>query len=473
MLTWCAALLAQLYYINADPLPNISQSVGTYVDEGLNTCQARNFVNYGKWGFTECDNLVKSPLYNAYLVSVFKVFGTTRTVARLGILVPSALILFLVILLFNKPVLGIGLVLTYQLQVHIFQYQHLAMVESLVNALALFLVYLIWRSCTSKPKQPSYFFIFSVLFSFLLFLMKVQYAYLLALPFLVGFFNIVFLRERRTFWIKITLVGGGFLAVLMLLFYTFWVVPNQEFIEMLRVQQGSNRFAELQYAFITLKENGSLLLWKNHLLFFQLAFVFTLVSLPFSLRGATNAYKVLLLVSSAWLLLELHKVFILWLPTRYALSLLTAQAWFMVLVFSQLLKNKAKIIGGLSLAVILLIGGVHVTDLYQFSKKATWQSQTIINDVAEIDFKGRKAIGVWSTALVWNNSAYLLPVWKGFLNDTINLLDTHNPRILMGHELDISAQGIFPAEALQLYSKSKVVKTYPYEPFEIKVFQFP
>ncbi len=473
MLLWCLALLAQFYYVNADPLPNISQSVGTYVDEGLNTCQARNYVNHGKWGFTECDNLAKSPLYNAYLATVFHIFGTTRTVARLAILLPAYLLILLLIGLMRKPLFGIAFMLICALQMHVFQYQHLALVESLVNASTLVLVYFLWKSCISNSKQSAYFFIFSVLFAFLLFLFKVQYAYLLALPFMVCFFQILVLRKSRVFWIKTILSGAGVLVILLLLFYNFWILPHKEFIEMLRVQQGSNRFAELQYAFITFKENGKLLLWKKHLIFFQLAFVLALLMIPFALRGAKKTFKILVLVSAAWLLLELHKVFILWLPTRYALSLLAAQGWFTALVLSRLLQVKRKMLGGLALATILLLGGINMFDFYSFFKKATWQSQTIIDDVAAIDFKGRKAIGVWSTALVWNETAYLLPVWKEFLNDALNPLETYNPKILMGHQPDISAEGVFPAKALQLESAATSVKKYPYQEFEITVFKFP
>jgi hypothetical protein len=465
-----AALSTQLYLLNSDPVPNISQSVGAYVDEGLNTCQARNYVNFGRWGFEECDNLVKSPLYNGYLAAVFKTFGATRTVARLSILVPSFLFLILIVFLLEQPLFGILLVLFQSLQLHLFQYQHLALVESLANACIPLILFMLLKTAEANTRRRITLFTMACGLTFSMVFLKVQYAYLLPLPILFGLGALFMQRANRGSWFKTLLIGFLVYIVLGFSFYGLWVLPHQEFIEMLRLQQGSDRFPEIQYAWNTFLENGQLLLWKDGLLVFQLAFLISLFGLAFTFRGFSTQQMVLIILSALWLLLELHKAFILWLPTRYALSLLAAQAWFMALVYVNLFGSERKLMKIGSLIVCLLLGGTHLLKLFEVGKNAQWKAQTIIERTAAQDFQGQKAIGVWSTTLVWNETVYLLPVWKDFLNDVEDPVKAYKPALLIGHQPDFSEKGVFPKEKLALSKRSRKVYKHTYGPFEIELF---
>jgi len=67
-------LVAHLPFLDADPDINISYSRGPFTDEGLNTIQIRNLVNHGELNIEECDNLLKTPLFNFSLLIPFTIF---------------------------------------------------------------------------------------------------------------------------------------------------------------------------------------------------------------------------------------------------------------------------------------------------------------------------------------------------------------------------------------------------------------
>ena len=50
-------------FLLADPDIDISSSRDANTDEGLNTCQIRNFVNHNDLTLQKSDNFVKTPLF--------------------------------------------------------------------------------------------------------------------------------------------------------------------------------------------------------------------------------------------------------------------------------------------------------------------------------------------------------------------------------------------------------------------------
>ncbi|MBS1659148.1 MAG: hypothetical protein JST18_13760, partial [Bacteroidetes bacterium] len=60
-------ILLHFPFLHADPDYFISIGRDAFTDEGLNTSQLRNYINHGYLSFDECDNLIKSPLFNLLL----------------------------------------------------------------------------------------------------------------------------------------------------------------------------------------------------------------------------------------------------------------------------------------------------------------------------------------------------------------------------------------------------------------------
>jgi len=87
--------ILHLPFLHADPDYNLSIGRDAFTDEGLNTSQLRNYINHGYLSFDECDNLVKTPLFNLVLFLPLKIFATHLMVARLTILLLLILSLLL------------------------------------------------------------------------------------------------------------------------------------------------------------------------------------------------------------------------------------------------------------------------------------------------------------------------------------------------------------------------------------------
>lgn len=89
-------VILQIPFLKADPFVSLSQnSRDAFTDEGLNTSQIRNWVNWGDLNVWECDNLIKTPLFNALLAVSFKIFGNYWLTGRLTVLLCAAMFLFI------------------------------------------------------------------------------------------------------------------------------------------------------------------------------------------------------------------------------------------------------------------------------------------------------------------------------------------------------------------------------------------
>src|SRR4029078_7292880 len=88
-------LLLHFLVLHSDPDYNLSIGRDAFTDEGLNTSQLRNYINHGYLSFDECDNLVKTPLFNLILFPSLKFFGTHLIVARVTILLLLVFVLLI------------------------------------------------------------------------------------------------------------------------------------------------------------------------------------------------------------------------------------------------------------------------------------------------------------------------------------------------------------------------------------------
>jgi len=146
-------LVAHLPFLDADPDINISYSRGPFTDEGLNTIQIRNLVNHGELNIEECDNLLKTPLFNFSLLIPFTIFGTSLVAGRLFIL------LFLIVILgltskqkyFRGIVMVFGLITL--LEYHVFQFSHFVLAEMMAVTLTIF--YLLFKSLRRSQRKKS------------------------------------------------------------------------------------------------------------------------------------------------------------------------------------------------------------------------------------------------------------------------------------------------------------------------------
>src|SRR5438552_358421 len=116
--------LLHLPFLNADPDYFLSDSRDAFTDEGLNTSQLRNYINHNYLDLSECDNLVKTPLFNLLLYLPLKLFGTHLFIARLTILLLLIASLIFISCQEYFSRLTILLIATTLIQYYVFQYSH-------------------------------------------------------------------------------------------------------------------------------------------------------------------------------------------------------------------------------------------------------------------------------------------------------------------------------------------------------------
>lgn len=101
-----AFFIFQLAYIHADTPYFLTDDAGAYCDEGYKTNDARNLVLFGNAKWSENDEyrgwLKKSPITVYYNWLLFKLFGVSLAVARLGNLLFALGSLFLFYLILHK-----------------------------------------------------------------------------------------------------------------------------------------------------------------------------------------------------------------------------------------------------------------------------------------------------------------------------------------------------------------------------------
>ena len=126
----------QFIYIHADTPYFLTDDAGAYCDEGYKTNDARNLVLFGNTKWSENDQyrgwLKGSPITVYYNYLLFKLFGVSLTIARLGNLLFALGSLFLFYLILKKSydhqTALLGLILCAVNQVFFF-YSRLALLE--------------------------------------------------------------------------------------------------------------------------------------------------------------------------------------------------------------------------------------------------------------------------------------------------------------------------------------------------------
>jgi len=138
----------QLIYINADTPIFLADNSGVYCDEGYKTLDARNLVLFGKTHWTEMDEyrgwIKGSPITVYFNFLLFKLFGVSLGVARLGNLLFAlgSLLLFYLILkkIYDQQSAFWGVILCAVNQIYFF-YSRLALLEFKMMFFILFGIY--------------------------------------------------------------------------------------------------------------------------------------------------------------------------------------------------------------------------------------------------------------------------------------------------------------------------------------------
>lgn len=415
---------SHLFFLQADADLNASPgSRGAWTDEGFYTGQIRTYINHQQFNIIECDAFLKTPLLSAYLYTPFKLFDTHLITARLALLclITAILITLLITIpVFRQvfPALSCSTLLLFP--VH--QYTHLSLAElnSILFLLASGCVFI--NYCSTKKYS---LLIYCHLLLFISILFKVQFIYTLAIPSL-GILMQQGLKAGKSLAYSLlysSIIAGVLIAIGFIFF-------KHEYALILKQQAGQPTYNGISYALID--RNTTRYFFNDEYRFLSYCFfgLLLFISWEYTKKTINNSLRYLLLFSFCWILIEFHKLPMVYLPMRYMVSFYFAIGLFISGACIHLLLKKQWLWKGIALAILAVLLIKNVQSYYQSYERRAYTLKNANAYLAAHDLANTKVIGPWSNALTWESKSISFPIWNDFLT-TDNPIGSFEPRIII------------------------------------------
>lgn len=468
--------VSHLPFIGADPDRNMTFGRGPFTDEGLNTIQIRNWVNHGDLNLNECDNLLKTPLLGFPLAVTYKIFGVNHIVSRLHVLVLLFLSLFLIGLDEKNRFIIIIFSLITLLQYQVFQSSHFSMSEMLSVAAVLLSIHFLVRSSDMDyiQKKRDRFAVLSGVFLSLSYFIKIQFIYLVLLLPIV----LVIRWLTTNYYIRRVIIRQGFaitstLLIFLLTYLLAWYLPNKEIYDfMIAHQSGELTFSGKIWEHVRFNLDYHFLKgWFQWFVYIFLAMV--VVGLAMLKHVKSKRYPVLFFSSLVWFLLELHKLTMVYLPTRYQISLFVSMGLLMSVVSGEILawpavRSKTFVS---SLTIILLFT---MTAINGYNYIDTFRHRTfVIRDANEYLARSLQpndvVLGAWAPSLTWDSKSKALPVWNNFLNYKDPIIN-FRPKAVIAETDEQDSEQAYTSQGINLQDLADSTKTVKIGQWKVKIY---
>ena len=472
--------LSHLPFLSADPDSNISFSRGPFTDEGLNTIQVRNLINHGYLSLEECDNLLKTPLFGTLVGLPMSVFGTRLWISRLTVLVFLTLTLLLLSRsgVFSRLLLLAVPVLFFKYQV--FHFSHFSLAEASAIAAILAGIYFLYRAYTPFRSEKQYIrntLLAGALLS-LAWYFKIQFIYILALGPLVAVERAFFARKLspRIRWLN-GLILSGTTVMFLLAYLLAWYLPNKEIYDhMMAYQSGTFSLGPKTWEYIRFNTTHYMLTEVNRV--FSATFLVSLaLGIFFLTRKSSSHFPVLFSATLIWFLLEFHKLTMVYLPTRYQVSLFAAMGMLIAVVLLELFQGESLSRTGpwkpaMRSAVAIWVSVFFFLNMLDYAaalENRTYSLREANRYLASTLEKEDKAIGAWAPSLTWDAGCISFPVWGGFLNDE-EPIERFRPTAVISEPDEQDSEQAYKKQGIDLAAVSDSVKTFRIGSWKVSVF---
>ena len=175
-----------------------------------------------------------------------------------------------------------------------------------------------------------------------------------------------------------------------------------------------------------------------------------------------------MLFSLIWIVLELHKIPMTYLPNRYLLSLYVAAGLFISATFSVLFSSgKSMKIAISILSVLVLI--FNLSGIIQSFRSRTYDIRTVNHYLKCCSYKPGIALGSWATAVSWETDLKTMPVWNNYFNskDPINTL---NPELIIVEENEAETDRAFISNGISLSQQSDSSRVFRIWRYPVRVY---
>jgi hypothetical protein len=421
-------LIWQIPFLRCDPDTQVDvHTRGAWTDEGLYSGTARNFLNTGTIDPYENSLYTRGPLFTFVQIPVFFIFGQSLWVARSMVLLFIALALFMFLKKKSTRFTGVLLISIGFTQFHLFHFSHYAMAEMMGTAAILISLLFILDS-ENQEKTQRFRNLRLVLASFMLFVayaLKIQFlyiAFLLPVYFLISMLAHLRSRSdearelRKKFGLSVLITAGW-----MVLYGLLWYLPNYNFYNYVMSREVEGRFMGTMAGLLsTMRFNFDQLLFVPYLqpllVTGALAMVAGMAWLLISPGRWHKADRVLFLLGFLWMLEEIHKTSMTYMPHRYMVPAYTATALMVASVLAVFFRQGRPH----AFAVVIFVAILAAWQL-QYTREAylrrTNDLETVNQYMKQYHWEGKTITGAWGPSASWGTHARVFPVWHGFLND--------------------------------------------------------
>ncbi|MBK6344888.1 MAG: hypothetical protein IPF68_02945 [Bacteroidales bacterium] len=458
--------LAHLPFLNADPDSLLSLNTrGAWTDEGLYTAQLRDFINHGNFDLYNNNGFIITPVLQFILFPFYYIFGTDIVVGRAVALLFTIGVLCVLSASNQLRLPALFYLLLVALQFHYFQFCHYSMGEMFaINMLLLSLFTLAkFEEYISRPKKLRWLLL-TVFFSFLAYGIKVQFAYVAILvpaTVLIKAWSVPRIHKNiRNEYYKAFGISLLFTFTLALVYLVVWYLPNQDFYNYIMNYETSERFKNtIPGLFQVYRFNFRHIIWVPELRPLVLITLFVLLGLAASkLANFRNrSIPLALIFGLIWLLVEQHKIAMIYLPTRYFLSLIAAAGLVVSLSLGFLAKRYASAVK-LILPVVFIIAFWNLIIVYQTWQRRTYDIQSVQTylEKSSLD-KNLPVLGIWAYTLAAESKAPTIGIRHNYLNDKDPIL-TYKPQLVITEFNQAESDSAWARQGIDLAAASDSVR---------------
>ena len=468
--------LSHLPFIGADPDRNMAVGRGPFTDEGLNTSQVRNWVNQGELSLDECDNLLKTPLLGFPLAVTYKIFGISHEVSRLHVLVLVFLALLLIGLDEKNRLMMMIFSLITLLQYQVIQSSHFSMAEMMSVAAILLSIHFFSRSFDEigNSKLGIRQIIIAGAFLSLSYFIKIQFIYMVPL-----FPMIMLIQWFRGYYENIKVFLSQCYAMLgtilffFLVYFLAWYLPNKQVYDfMMAHQSGELTLTPKIWEYIRFNIIYHFL--KGWVQWFVYIFLALLLAGFFMLKHSKSGrYSVMFLSSLVWFLLELHKLAMVYLPTRYQVSLFVSMGLLISVVLNELLlwpiQRTRFLVRIIAITTILSMITINVYNYIDTLNHRTFA----IHDANKYLAKGLKpndvVLGAWAPSFTWDSKSKAIPVWNNFLNYQ-DPITRFQPRAVIAEADEQDSEQAWSSQRIDLLALSDSSRTVKIGHWDVLIY---
>ncbi len=470
LFVFVAFVLLQLPFIQSDPdtLADINTR-GAWIDEGLYTFQTREWIDSGSLNLSVSDAFLRSPVYQLFLSGFFLIFGTHVFAARLLTVMLVAFALAMLVSRRSTRTSGIILALAGLSQFHLLQFSHYSLVYmSAVSWLIVSLVFLIDAAEGRKPVKKA---ILSTLAVFLAYGTTIQMLpAAIIIPSVAFFLWISGLLKRTPVGAGLFLFTSLFSLLFLAIYFLVWFLPHQELFNQIVFFQTEGRFPDTVNMFREVFAfNVEFVLWIPELIpYFILAFAALILRMLGMGRRSGTANRVIFLFGLFWLLIEIPKWGMFYIPFRYLLPGITAMVLLSVFSLSVMIRTSAM----LRIAAVWFTIGLFITNAIHYTaalNRRTHDLEVAGNYVSSNLPSGSTVLGAWAPALTWGSNTHCIPVWKGYMNCN-QPVETFRPIAVVAEYNEADSDGCFASSGIDLESICDSSRRFPVWRYELVIY---